>query len=715
MTAEVQQVMAQTGLRLQNDSGRLPGTLQDYVIPKNRSQFDQDPNNWSQLYPDPVCRSPLYPDPDRQSRLYQDQNHDQDESPDALILFLQLTMSGGGGRRVFLSAHRCPEVDVLPRRLSEDKAPPSCSPPPADRGSGEAGYLDVCSTCRSDHDEDNEDNLSDWSEEDLSLHFSPSVILQSEDEDSDPESGFECIDVTMATQVTGPEGAVPKMVPKRQIQLRKKNAEQVKREPAEVGGVNDDTSAVCPRADLLLRQHSMPASLHQTSNGDVIGLMGGASQGSLSGGRRLQKSLSLDETKAKQASSLIRSVLSKRMQVERTTTAHLKNSPVLPPSVPQSGPVHVVRDVRSLLKNTPGLPVSTSSQAIGPKDSPPPSYQQAVQVKGHPKVAQPNSKKSHTTSGRPVLERRRSGEPIRRGSSDDVNNAASGSTSRDLTGRGQSKCSVGPGPPGVPNPPGAPSPPGPPGPAQPGPPACARDQSSLLEASSQQTLQPCFYAAAPPPRLVRGPLSCVATQLPAPVRLTGTVPGPPDRTGTAGDQGGHGPAGTPATRHRAHQHPLLCSFQGFLPAPVGGDYGVDVTGSAATPAAAFGSAPRLMVDQNSRQCFYLEAPAQPQVKTLLDPETGQFVQVVLPAAGSASSGTLYPVGYAHPAPTVLSPAHTVMNPAPLMLQVGGANHPMFSVMHLHPRVGVSSLYPLQPLTVMTSRPTHSDDITPDAQ
>ena len=47
---------------------------------------------------------------------------------------------------------------------------------------------------------DDEGSVSDWSEEDLSLHFSPSVILSS-DEGSDADCGFECVDVAMAKEV----------------------------------------------------------------------------------------------------------------------------------------------------------------------------------------------------------------------------------------------------------------------------------------------------------------------------------------------------------------------------------------------------------------------------------------------------------------------------------------------------------------------------------
>lgn len=122
-----------------------------------------------------------------------------------------LDIGGGGGgrkgREFFLSTHRCPEVDLLPHHDSETKIPQLCSLVPAEKsftcaGQSEASYLDVSSTCYSEEEEEEETSISDWSEEDLSLHFSPSVILPSDDDESDPESGFECVDITVETLVS---------------------------------------------------------------------------------------------------------------------------------------------------------------------------------------------------------------------------------------------------------------------------------------------------------------------------------------------------------------------------------------------------------------------------------------------------------------------------------------------------------------------------------
>lgn len=103
-----------------------------------------------------------------------------------------------------LGAHGCAEADLPPCHSSSPQILPPCSLVPADKrsevtwtGEREVEYLDIFS-----RDDEEEDEGSEWSEEDLSLHFSPSVILQSDDEELEPESGLECVRVTMETQVS---------------------------------------------------------------------------------------------------------------------------------------------------------------------------------------------------------------------------------------------------------------------------------------------------------------------------------------------------------------------------------------------------------------------------------------------------------------------------------------------------------------------------------
>ncbi|XP_039633673.1 MAP7 domain-containing protein 1 [Perca fluviatilis] len=331
---------------------------------------------------------------------------------------------GRGGRQLFLSSHRCPEVDLLPHHDSKTQIPPPRSIVPAERshaGRSEQTYLSTCCSA-GEEGEEGEGSISEWSEEDLSLHFSPSIILQSDDE-SDPESGFECVDVTVESQVKGPEGAGLKMVPKRLIQLKKKDAVN-----ATEGGADGELSAnelLRPRPDLLLRQHSMPAALPPSSS-DVDGcsvyrgLVAAAPRGCNGGGdsaprQRLQKSFSLDETKTKMASCIIKSILSKKMQVEQNSTSCL-----LPQRVREGGGG---RDVRSLVKNT---------------HSPPPSYHQAVGVKGHSDPALVTASRGHVAKvaaslsqsqdrkqsgkfSRPITQQRRGSESkISGGKVDDV-------------------------------------------------------------------------------------------------------------------------------------------------------------------------------------------------------------------------------------------------------------------------------------------------------
>ncbi|XP_022076286.1 uncharacterized protein prob1 [Acanthochromis polyacanthus] len=649
----------------------------------------------------------------------------------------RLNRGGGGGRKDFLSAHRCPEVDLLPPHNAQTPPPGSLAPTEKSSeltctGKCGADYLDICSPCFSEvAEDDNEGSISDWSEEDLTLHFSPSVILQSDDEEPDPGSAFECVNVTMETQVKAQEREGQKMVPKRLIQLKKKkntenvidqvNTEKLEvirtDEPAEGRGDNSDVSAneqacpsVCQHPNMLLRQHSMPFSFHTRSvaSTDVDGyrvykgLIAGTSPGCLVGGnsRRLQKSLSLDETKTKMASCLIKNVLSKKMQVEQSSSkpSHLKKTLEELPAALQGGrtgvfkaPVHVVRDVRSLAKNTYSLPFPTSDhhrpasfKVIGQEDSPPPTYQQAVGFKGHvAKIAasfsQSQNRKQSSTFSSPITHQRRSSEPIISRQRDDdipwpvmLDPLTTPPASEDLSELSQSERA------GKSCPHHAPSP--------------GSQQRSIQDGSSQQVLhQPCFYT---PTALCAFPHSLYphlgsVSYIHGPLNYFHTHLQPPP------------PAPVPAA-HEQQQQPFECKVQGFLPAQVGGEFIVDITRSAPAPEALFSVL--------RPWCFYVDPPPQPQRKMLLDPETGRFIQVILPAASSSTP----PVGGTNPAPTVMRPAPTMLQVGganQFMLPMGGANPSMFSVIPLP--MALSTMYglPCLPLTVMTSHLQSPDDIT----
>ncbi|XP_067422911.1 proline-rich basic protein 1 [Emydura macquarii macquarii] len=51
---------------------------------------------------------------------------------------------------------------------------------------------------------------------------------------------------------------------------------------------------------------------------------------------------------------------------------------------------------------------------------------------------------------------------------------------------------------------------------------------------------------------------------------------------------------------------------------------------------------KMLVDPDSGKCYYMEPPRQPQLKTLYDPETGQYIEVLIPPVPMASHSGLYP-------------------------------------------------------------------------
>lgn len=448
-------------------------------------------------------------------------------------------------------------------------------------------------------------------------------------------------------------------------------------------------------------------------------LIGGNSQ-------RLQKSFSLDETKTKMASCLIKNVLSKKMQVEqKNLKKNAEVSPVLPLGHQTGGggvraPVHVVRDVRSLVKHSYGHSFttsaasqdnkSTSCKAVGQEDSPTPTYQQAVGVKGHfSKVAvsfsQSQDKKQSKSSRQPMAQQRRGSEPIISQGLDhlDPPTLKPNPSARAVT---------------------------PPSHQGTWPLLGAQEQSSILgvsspsaPGSSQHLLQIPFPSSLHPhlgkAGYVHTPLSYIQTQqstpgasihLPFrseefPNRQTGNFSEQVDPTKTQREREGQsGTATLPSQnqqelqQQRLHPQPILCSVPSLLPAQVSVDYLVDVLGSAAAPGPFFRvPAPcQLMLDPKSGRFFYADTSLQHQRKMLLDPETGQFFQVFLPPAGSASNAAMFPV--------------TCANPAPTVIQVGATNPMLLSVMPFQRAVGVSSFCGL-PVTVMASNQQRSDDIT----
>ncbi|XP_078101444.1 uncharacterized protein LOC144514121 [Sander vitreus] len=462
------------------------------------------------------------------------------------------------------------------------------------------------------------------------------------------------------------------MVPKRLIQLKKKDAVNA----AEGGGADGELSAnelLRPRPDLLLRQHSMPAALPPSSS-DVDGcsvyrgLVAAAPQGCNGGGdlvprQRLQKSFSLDETKTKMASCIIKSILSKKMQVEQNNSTSC-----LPPQRVREGGGR--RDVRS----------------------PPPSYHQAVGVKGHSnpplvtasrghvaKVAaslsQSQDRKQRGKFSHPITQQRQGSESkLSGGKVDDVSQSEAPRYSY-VHGYVHTPQRYLQPPPPVPTPqsylqppPLVPAPqrylqPPPPVPApqrylQPSPPITTPQRLKISEENRSTRPGPFIRTAEDWDR--HGNMQTPAT------------PDHHGNTATPATPGHHGNTPTPAIHEQTwqlqqhgqqlQQQAFLC----FLPAQGGSD--VTVSGALLR-----GPAPcHMMLEPQSGRCFYLDSAPPPQRKVLLDPETGQFFQVFLPA--DTNTG-VFAVRCENSAPTMISPAPAVL-----------------SVLQFQPAVAVSSLY-----------------------
>lgn len=419
-------------------------------------------------------------------------------------------------------------------------------------------------------------------------------------------------------------------------------------------------------------------------------------------------------------------------------------------------PVHVVRDIRSLIKNTYGFSFSaphnnklSSSKVIGRQGSPPPTYQQAVGVKGHDETKSSighvkrvtaslsQSQCNNQSNNHPITQQRRGSEPIiNRSKKDDVIWPAAKHLPPKSAVRDPLELSKSERVASVSHQEGTSLPSSeviqplcPPSKSRPPeeikPLVSSQEQSSLLgvsshfaPSSSQQIFPSCFYTTnaltAFPPTLsshmgkvsyVHGPLSYIQTH------LQPTPPGPtlhflrrpeenqsmfpgntsdqqdhsqPHQTKTSEDQKSNGNIATQEhhEQQQLQQQQLQTSAQGLLPAKVGSDQS-----SATSGALPSDPAPWHMLDPKNVQCFYVDMPPQSQRKMLLDPETGQYVQVFLPAPNSTPNNT-FPVSFANAAPLTAA----AMKPTPAVL----------SVMQFQPAI-VSSLYapPFLPFSLHT--------------
>ncbi|XP_071615202.1 proline-rich basic protein 1 [Heliangelus exortis] len=85
----------------------------------------------------------------------------------------------------------------------------------------------------------------------------------------------------------------------------------------------------------------------------------------------------------------------------------------------------------------------------------------------------------------------------------------------------------------------------------------------------------------------------------------------------------------------AQPQPRLEDAPHFLRRTDGASPGSKSTLSPTKPFASHPPTPRrMLVDPDSGKCYYMEPPRQPQLKTLYDPETGQYLEVLIPPAAS---------------------------------------------------------------------------------
>ncbi|XP_055082609.1 trithorax group protein osa-like [Periophthalmus magnuspinnatus] len=225
-------------------------------------------------------------------------------------------------------------------------------------------YLDVCLS--------DEGELSDWSEEDLSLHFSASVLKSSESESEsgpEPEPGpgpgldpgpeprpepGQVLDQAQPDQ-TGPQSQVQSLNPYLDLPEKKPRPQQEQ-----------------PRPYQFQRQHSLPEAGGGAYKGLIAGLQTQSVEAQVQ--RRLQKSFSLDESRTKMASCLIKNVLSKRMQHQ----APLQSKP------PRG---HTIKLAASLSQSQ--CRAETSQPITGQRCS-----SQPITARTHPDQSEPRSKES---------------------------------------------------------------------------------------------------------------------------------------------------------------------------------------------------------------------------------------------------------------------------------------------------------------------------------
>ncbi|XP_064886418.1 proline-rich basic protein 1 [Columba livia] len=100
---------------------------------------------------------------------------------------------------------------------------------------------------------------------------------------------------------------------------------------------------------------------------------------------------------------------------------------------------------------------------------------------------------------------------------------------------------------------------------------------------------------------------------------------------------------------------------------------------------------RMLVDPDSGKCYYMEPPRQPQLKTLYDPETGQYLEVLIPPVASHAGLYQAPFNPMVMAPGVYAPPYVPYSgfpglpappppaaPSPVHPELPAAENPSFS-------------------------------------
>ncbi|XP_074530897.1 uncharacterized protein LOC141793922 [Halichoeres trimaculatus] len=255
---------------------------------------------------------------------------------------------------VAFSSLSSPEVDYLDmynssHRSSTNISQPSTQESPAGVNAAWPAYADLRgSSQRLDNDE-------------LSFQQPYAYYSDSLDPSRRYEMGsFECVDVAVERE----DRKVRRGVPKRQIQLKRKNNSDGKQDESSensspgVPVMVESSSLESQSSETFIRQHSTPDAMQDCYPSELSPEPNQQNERS----SNLQKSPSLDEScaKTKMASCLIKSVLSKKMQSVDKQSDEQADEEVIP-SVEENSPP--TETAVSLLKESPKTTLSSSIQS----------------------------------------------------------------------------------------------------------------------------------------------------------------------------------------------------------------------------------------------------------------------------------------------------------------------------------------------------------------